>query len=129
MQSKTPSFPRPRALIVVDHGSRAAAANEIVERVADALRAGGEWDHVRAAHLEAAPPLLADVAGELAALGVRALVVVPYFLGPGRHASVDVPRVVAEAAPGVEVRVAGPLGYDEALVELVRRRAVSAERI
>ena len=57
------------------------------------------------------------------------MVVCPYFLGPGRHTSRDIPRLVEEARaahPELRVRVAAPLGFDERLVDLVLARADSA---
>lgn len=119
---------RPAALVLVDHGSRAPAANAVVECVAEAVRAAGGWEVVLAAHMEVAEPSLAAAVRAAIAAGARSVTVVPYFLAPGRHASKDVPRIVAEAvgAAAVQVRVAAPLGFDDALVGLVLRRAAEA---
>ncbi len=56
---------------------------------------------------------------------------VPYFLAPGRHASEDIPSLVAEAAAGfaqVTWRISPCLGPDDVLAQLVVTRAEVAER-
>jgi len=115
-----------RAILLVDHGSRRAEANRVVEDVAELLRAAHAGLIVVAAHLEIATPNIADGFRACVAAGAVEIVAVPYFLGPGRHASVDVPRLVAEAAAshaGVTARVVEPLGAHPALAELIAVRA------
>ena len=115
-----------RAILVVDHGSRRAEANAIVHEVAAQLRERvGPDVLVEAAHLEIASPNIADAIAKLADAGATEIVMVPYFLGPGRHANQDVPRAVeqAAAAHGLTARTTPPLGPDAALVDLVARRA------
>ena len=49
----------------------------------------------------------------------------PYFLGPGRHASVDIPASVAKIAegrPGVALRVSAPLGVHPLLADVILDR-------
>ena len=58
--------------------------------------------------------------------GADEIVVHPYMLSPGRHATRDIPRMVQEAAvnhPGVEMRVTGPLGLHDKIGEVVLERA------
>lgn len=114
------------ALLLIDHGSRRPEANAVLEEVAGFLRTAHPGLVVVAAHLEQAQP---DIARGLAlCVEARAteVVVVPYFLGPGRHAGEDVPRLVREAASafaGLEVRITEPLGPDPLLAALVAKRA------
>jgi sirohydrochlorin ferrochelatase len=113
------------AIVLIDHGSREAAANAVVEEVAAALRARLPGRAVEVAHLELAPPGLAEALERCAARGAREVVVVPFFLAPGRHSAHDIPRLAAEAAarhPEVSIRVAAPLGAHPALVEAVLDR-------
>lgn len=113
------------AVVLVDHGSREAAANAVVEEVAAALRARLGGRIVEVAHLELAPPGLAEAIARCAQRGAREIVVQPFFLAPGRHSAQDVPRLAAEAAerhPGVSIRVAEPLGAHAALVDAVLDR-------
>ncbi|HEY8431090.1 MAG TPA: CbiX/SirB N-terminal domain-containing protein [Sandaracinaceae bacterium] len=116
-----------RALLLVDHGSRRADANAVLEELAELVRARTR-DVVRTAHLELAPPTIAEGFDACVAAGANEVVVVPVFLAPGRHASEDVPRLAREAAErlGVAWRVADVLGADPLLAELVLARAHGA---
>lgn len=88
-----------RAYLLVDHGSRLEAANRVVEDVARAFASHVEpGAEVAFAHQEAAPPSIEDAVAALARDGVTELVVVPFFLAPGKHATGDVPRLAREAA-------------------------------
>lgn len=114
-----------RAIVLIDHGSRSDAANQVVADVAAQLR-DAHGVHVEIAHLEVAPPTTADAIEACVRAGATELVVVPYFLGPGRHATEDVPRLVADAMAGrtgVTARVAEPFGAHPLLVALVAERA------
>jgi len=117
------------ALVLVDHGSRRPEANESLEQVAELVRAAAPGRPVRCAHMELAPPTLADAIEACVAEGAREIVVVPYFLAPGSHSTRDIPALVREAAArhaGLRVRVAKPLGVHPRLAELVLDRAREA---
>ncbi len=116
-----------RGILLVDHGSRNAAANESLEAIADLVREKlGEGALVGFAHMELAPPGIAEGLAQLVRAGAMEIVVVPYFLAAGRHSTEDIPRMVDEAMrahPEVSHGVAPPLGVDALLAELVIRRA------
>jgi sirohydrochlorin ferrochelatase len=115
-----------RALVLVDHGSRLAAANEVVESVGRRLQQRLADRIVEVAHMELVEPTLAEAIRRCAERGAREVVVCPYFLGPGRHTSDDIPRIAREASrghPELQLRIAEPLGFDERLVDLVLERA------
>jgi sirohydrochlorin ferrochelatase len=119
-----------RALLLVDHGSQLASANALLDRIADALRARRPGALVEVAHMELAEPSLAAGLARCAERGASEVIVCPYFLGPGRHTSRDIPQLVAQARaahPALRVRVAEPLGFDERLVDVVLARADAAE--
>lgn len=116
-----------RALLLVDHGSRRAASNAMLACVGRMvqLQVGAEVP-VRVAHMELAAPTIAEGFAACVATGAREVVVVPYLLSKGRHATEDVPRLVAEAAaqhPSVRYRVTAPLGVHPGLGEIVLARA------
>lgn len=119
------------ALVVVDHGSRNAHSNaslEIVAREIAAL-AGDRYVAVLPAHMELATPSIADAFDAAVAAGATFVVVAQYFLAPGRHSAVDVPRLSADAAarhPGLGHAVAASLGPHVALCGLVLDRAAEA---
>ena len=115
----------PRAIVLIDHGSRLPEANEVVEQVAAALRARAPGTAVEVAHLELAPPDLAEAVARCVAAGATEIVVQPFFLAPGRHSARDIPALAAAAAErhvGVSIRVGEPLGAHPALVDAVLDR-------
>lgn len=115
--------------MLVDHGSRRAEANAILERMAALLQHALPDDVVRYAHMELAPPSLAEAVDACAAAGAGEVVVHPYFLGPGRHTSRDIPRLLAAAArrhPGLRTRLTEPLGVDRRIVEVILDRLRAA---
>ncbi len=122
-----------RALLIVDHGSRVALANESVGAVAALVSQAGEYDIVLGAHMELAAPdieaAVQDAVGR-AGHGALDLTVVPFMLAPGRHATEDIPRLVAAAAAlhaEVTWRVTAPLGVHDLLAQLVLLRAREAQ--
>jgi len=120
-----PPAEAPAAIVLVDHGSREPAANALLEAVAEKLRARLPERTVRVAHMELAAPSLAEAIDACVAEGARVVRVHPYFLGPGRHASRDIPRMAEEAAvrhPGVEISVTPPLGVHDGIVDAVLER-------
>lgn len=117
------------AILLVDHGSRRAAANAQLEQLAALLRARAPGRIVHVAHMELAPPTVADGIAACVADGAREVVVHPYLLAPGRHSQDDIPALAAAAAehhPGVSVRVSAPLGVHEKLVDVILARVDEA---
>lgn len=115
-----------RAIVLVDHGSRLAEANAVLEQIAARLRRRVPDRLVAVAHLELAPPTPAEAIARCVAAGAGEIVVVPCFLAPGAHATRDVPAEAQAAAgrhPGVSIRIAEPLGAHEGIVDAVLARA------
>jgi sirohydrochlorin ferrochelatase len=53
------------------------------------------------------------------------VVVCPFFLGPGKHWTGDIPRLTREAAtdhPGTTYHVTMPLGLDDLILDLLAKR-------
>ena len=88
-----------RALLLVAHGSRDDNSNRIVLELAadltDKLR--GRYDCVKPVFLEFAEPGATKGIADCVACGVDEIVVLPYFLAPGRHVTRDVPGLVKAA--------------------------------
>jgi sirohydrochlorin ferrochelatase len=113
--------PDATAAVVIAHGSRAEAANDAHRDVCAALaeRTGGP---VLPAFLELAEPTLDDAVARLVADGATRVVVLPYFLYPGRHIQRDIPALVdgARAAnPAVTIEVGQLFGADPAVLDLL----------
>jgi sirohydrochlorin ferrochelatase len=118
-----------RAILLVDHGSQHAPANQLLDQIADAVRRRLGDVIVEVAHMELAEPSLPAGLERCALRGAREVVVCPYFLGPGRHTTRDIPQLVEQlrdAHPALCVRVAAPLGFDERLVDVLLARIDSA---
>ena len=114
-----------RAILIVDHGSRRAAANAMLERVAELVRQRSPDVHVEVAHMELAEPTIAQGVVACVAAGADEVIVHPYLLGPGRHCTEDIPRLVAEAASahqGVRFAVTEPLGVHDLIADVIVER-------
>jgi sirohydrochlorin ferrochelatase len=113
------------AIVLVDHGSRLPEANAVLDAVAERLRRRRPEAIVAVAHMELAPPTLADAIARCVGAGAREIVVHPYFLAPGAHATRDIPAQVEAAReqhPGVSFRVTPPLGAHEGVVDAILAR-------
>lgn len=115
-----------KAIVIVDHGSRRAAANAVVVELAALVQArAGRRAIVRFAHMELCEPDLAQAIDECVTAGASEVLVQPLFLAPGRHATRDIPDMVALATarhPGVTFRLGEVLGADPLLAELLSSR-------
>jgi len=117
-------------IIIVDHGSRRAESNEMLEEVSRlfAKRFAAQYSIVEPAHMEIVEPSIASAYAQCVARGATRVVVCPFFLGPGKHWTSDIPRLTAEAAlkhPGTTYHVTQPLGIDDLILDLVNKRIVS----
>lgn len=106
------------ALLAVSHGTSSPAGQSAVGGFADAV-ADAASGVVALAHVDVQQP---DVAAGLAALGAdRPVVIVPLLLSAGYHVYVDLTDEVAATADR-EVVLAGALGPDDRLVEVLVTR-------
>ena len=115
----------PIGLIVVDHGSRRAESNAMLEEMVAMVAQVVPYEIVEPAHMELAEPSIAEAFEACVARGARTVVVSPYFLLPGRHWRQDIPALVEEAAsrhPGVAYLVAAPFGLHPLMAEVVNAR-------
>ena len=116
-----------KAILLIDHGSRRAAANEMMDCMTNLVQAiAGPEVVVRYAHMELVEPSIASGVRSCVEAGATELIVFPYMLSPGKHSTGDIPRLVAAAAasfPALEVRVTNAFGVHEKLAELILERA------
>jgi sirohydrochlorin cobaltochelatase len=109
-----------RAVILFGHGSRDLAWRQPMDAVAQRIAARGVV--VRCAFLELQLPDLRAAADELVAQGATELCITPMFLGAGRHAREDLPRLVEEvrsAHPGLRLDVRPAVGEDPRVLDLL----------
>jgi sirohydrochlorin cobaltochelatase len=116
-----------QGVVLFGHGSRDPAWRAPMDAVAARVRARAADVMVRCAFLELTAPDLPTVANEFAAAGVRRVVVLPMFLGVGRHAREDLPAIVEalrRAHPGIEWQVQPAVGEDPRLLDLLATLAL-----
>jgi sirohydrochlorin ferrochelatase len=116
-----------RAILLVDHGSRRAEANTLLECVADLARQlAGPETIVSHAHMDLATPNIDQGFRRCVEEGADHVAVMPYFLFPGRHVREDIPRLVNEAAtahPNVTYEIVEPIGVHPSIGHIVLDRA------
>ena len=115
-----------KAILIVDHGSRRAEANDMLITVAEMLQGMAPDVIVRHAHMELADPTISDGFNSCIEAGATEVIVFPYMLSPGKHSTGDIPRMVAEVAashPNIQYRVTPAFGVDEKLGEVILNRA------
>jgi sirohydrochlorin ferrochelatase len=104
----------------------------MLEQVATmfAERFAQRYDIVEPAHMELAEPSIATAYARCAERGAGRIVVLPFFLGPGKHWTQDIPRLTADAAgkfPQTRYHVAPTLGIDDLILDLLAKRACHCE--
>lgn len=111
------------AILLVDHGSRRAEANALLDEVAALVAQRlGATTIVETAHMEVAEPSIARGFARCVERGATKVVVHPFMLAPGRHVSEDLPRLIAQAAAmhqGVSFVLAPPLGSHAGVIDAV----------
>jgi sirohydrochlorin ferrochelatase len=118
-----------RAVLLLGHGSKAQDAHESMYRVAEVLRAEGQFISVECAFLEINQPDIPHGLDLCWAAGATEIVIVPYFLSMGRHVKEDLPRIISEwglSNPAVKVIQAEHLSFSPHMVALVRERIFGA---
>jgi len=125
MESELTAKVERTGLIVVDHGSRRAASNAMLEQMVEMIREVVPYRVVEPAHMELAEPSIATAFDACVARGATMVVVSPYFLLPGKHWTEDIPALAQEAAashPDVKFLVTAPLGLHPLMAQVVNAR-------
>ncbi len=117
------------ALILFSHGSVLCGAGETLSWHARRVQKIGGFAAVEVGFMNYTEPTFADAVERCAQSGAKRIIVVPYFLVPGKFVRVDLPAHVAAAQerwPNLELRIAPPLGFDEALADALLELASDA---
>ncbi|MGJ7917530.1 sirohydrochlorin chelatase [Massilia sp. LXY-6] len=118
-----------QALILFAHGARAASWAVPFQRLRDLTAQQRPEVAVSLAFLELMTPSLPDEVALLAARGVRAVTIVPIFLGQGGHLLRDLPRLVEElraAHPGIAFSTVPAVGEDPGVLAAMTAYCVAA---
>lgn len=116
-----------KAIVLFGHGSRDPLWRLPMEAVAARLRTLQPQATVRCAYLELDAPSLPVAAAELVAAGADQVIVVPMFLGTGRHAREDLPALVERLRaehPHVSFALQKPVGEDGRVLDLIAQIAL-----
>jgi sirohydrochlorin ferrochelatase len=112
-------------VIIVDHGSRRAESNAMLEAFVASFRDATRYRIVEPAHMELAEPSIATAFDRCVERGAHVVVVCPYFLLPGKHWHHDIPNLTREAAakhPGVRFMVTAPIGLHPMMQRVIESR-------
>ena len=118
-----------QAVILIGHGSRAAGADDDMDRIAARLEAetGGI---VEVCRMGGRGIPFGETFARCLSQGATTIIALPYFLHFGVHLRQDLPEILREAAAGhpeVRLVLGRHLGYDESLVALVAKRIGESE--
>ena len=83
------------------------------------------YEIVEPAHMEIAEPSIATAYDKCVKRGAQRVVICPFFLGPGKHWTQDIPRLASEAAQqhsGTVYHVTKTLGIDDLILDLLEKR-------
>jgi sirohydrochlorin ferrochelatase len=114
------------ALLLIAHGSRQEEANADLHAVVSEMRKRGEFAIVEGAFLELAKPTIEEAGARCVEQGAERIIMLPYFLSAGVHVRQDLTAIrekLAKRFPGIEFRLADPLGPHPLLLEIVAERA------
>ena len=118
------------ALLLIAHGSRRPEANADLESVAEQVRERVRYPVVQTAFLELAEPDVAAGGATCVERGATDVILLPYFLSPGKHVAEDLAAArdrLAARFPAVRFVLAEPLGRHPLLIDVIEDRARDVE--
>ncbi len=104
------------ALLIIGHGSRDPAADDVLPYYVEYFRSSGRFSVVAACYLEK-PPSIADM---LPSIDADRIFVMPLLVAPGYHTRVTIPEAIA--ASGKKAVLLEPLGRSEHIARLIEER-------
>lgn len=113
------------AILLIAHGSRRAAANADLVKLAEQVQARRPTEIVEIAYLELAEPTIPQGAARCVERGATVVKMSPFFLSAGTHIAEDLTGFRSEFEtqyPGVRFQLCPPLGLHPLLVEAVFER-------
>jgi len=122
--------PTRRGIALLAHGSRDAAWRGPLEAIAARMRELDPGAIVACAYLEQNAPDLSTAASALLTAGAASITVWPMFLGAGRHARLDMPRLMEQLRqqhPNVPMRLAPAIGTHPGVLEAMARAALGGD--
>ena len=118
-----------QGIVLFAHGSRDPLWHKPIEAVASHIATLSPRAAVVCAYLELSTPDLATATRTLLDRGVQGITILPMFLGVGKHAREDLPKLVVElqaAYPDVPFLLKPAVGEDARLVQLMAEIALGS---
>ncbi len=109
-------------VVVLGHGSRRKAANALIPRVIQDLKARLGMSKIQPAYLQLAKPELGESLERLIKADCRRIIIIPFFLFVGNHVSRDIPEVIEQEKkkyPDVRFIYTRNLGEDTRIADIV----------
>ena len=129
-QMNTPATSIPdneTGLLMILHGSPRPEANAPALRIAEKL--ANNYGRVIVGYLECNQPDVPTAIQRFAAANIKRIIVVPYFLHPGRHLVIDIPGHLLESMkifPTTEILLSYAVGLSPQVTEVLAARAKQA---
>ena len=111
-----------KALLIIDHGSKLKAANDMIFDVVETIKKSNSDLIVVGCHMEIAPPTIEDGFKACVEAGAEIVIAQPFMLSPGRHSTSDIPELVKEAAkqyPNIEYEIRPHFGQHYKIAEII----------
>ncbi|NBY29103.1 MAG: cobalamin biosynthesis protein CbiX [Betaproteobacteria bacterium] len=124
----TTLVPERRGIVLFGHGSRDPLWRQPIEAVARQIKQDAPDLAVQCAYLELCQPDLGSSVQALLDTGVNAITILPMFLGVGKHAREDLPKLLEELRlqhPHIGFFLRPAIGKDPAMVALMARLALA----
>jgi sirohydrochlorin cobaltochelatase len=118
-----------KGIILFGHGSRSAEYVRPFERIQAAMRVRQPGTVVELGFLELTRPSFDESIESLVGRGAKHVVVVPVFIGPGRHVLKDLPQLAVHAMdrhPGLAISLAAPVGEAQQVIDAMADFALGA---
>ena len=123
----TATAPHRHGIVLFAHGSRDPLWHRPMQAVAERIASLEPQAQVVCAYLELSSPDLPSAVQALATSGVGAITICPMFLGMGKHAREDLPRLLDDLRaqyPALAFEVTASVGEDPRFIDLMAQIAL-----
>ena len=119
----------PHGIVLFAHGSRDPHWRAPIEYIAALIQELDPEVQVRCAYLEMTTPDLPSAVDEMAQQGLRSLLVLPIFLGMGKHLRQDLPELMQTLRrkhPQIVLQLAASVGENQEVLRAIAQSALTA---
>ena len=120
-------------LVVIGHGSKLPHGRENLEKLANILRKQSVFNVVKIAFMVRNTPTIPEAIDELAAQGIKKIILIPAFLAQGVHTTKEIPELIGMkdkesqlSKNGIKLVYGEPIGADERIAEILEEKALKA---